>query len=405
MTKRQKIAAASAGVVFVLFLLVWITCIPPYNTPMFEDISNNETGFLVPLDNGLPVGDTQPVQFESASYLAQRKVASKRVQITRRWVQQGYMPSRGEYIPTVRLIKVNRATVRREWTQDPQSGTSPSDDAITVQSKNGTVIRVAFTCTAYIPESDAEKGDKAENPEGAEHFLYFYKGDNLEHVMDEEVRARVQAVAAEYCSKMPDDTLRGSQHDLVVAVEQDVVPFFKRRGIAITKIGLAGGFHYVNPDIQRGIDNAIAAQQLKVAALANQEKEKVENETRLQNQKIENDRLVLQADGRAKAKASELEGEAKAKQAAARVDAETAKIEAEGRAQAVKIEADAEAYKLGKIDQYRELVLSLKSLEVEKSWRSLWQGGVPGTVIGPGGSAMPFLPLQPTPNPVPPPKK
>lgn len=401
MSEKQKkwavIAGISAAAFFFVFLLVWIFIIPPYNTPKFENIDNNETGFLVPLN-----ADTNDqMQFESADYLKNKKVAAKRVQIPRVWIQTGRMPAWGEYQDTVRLIKVKRESVSRQWTEDPVASSTQSDDAITVQSKNGTRIRLAFNCTAYIPESDDA------HPQGAEHFLYYYKGDSLENIMDREVRDRVQSAAAQYCAKLPDDTLRGSQHDLVEAVKEDVVPFFKKRGIEITNIGLSGGFHYTNPAIQKSIDDAIAAQQLKVAALANQDKEKVENETKLLNQKIQNDTMILQADGKAKALAAELEGAAKAKQAGAKVDAETARIEAEGKAAATKIEADAENYKMGKLDQFRDLVLGLKTIEVEKTWRSLWQGGVPSTVIGgdgkSGGNVLPVLPLPPAPQP--PPKK
>ncbi len=405
MSDKQKkwavIAGVSAAAFFVIFLMTWIFIIPPYNVPKFETIENNETGFVVPLN-----ADTNSqMRFESAEYLADKKVAAKRVQIPRLWIQTGRMPAWGEYQDTVRLVKVNRSSVIREWTQDPAAGTSPNDDAITVQSKNGTTIRLAFTCTAYIPESDADKGDKAIHPEGAEHFLYYYKGDTLEHVMDQEVRARVQACAADFCSKHPDDELRGSQHELVEYVRTDVIAFFKKRGIDVTNLGLAGGFHYANPAIQKSIDDAIAAQQLKVAALAMQEKEKVEQGTKLLNQKIQNDTMLLAADGKAKSLAAELEGTAKAKQTAAKVDAETLKIEAEGKASATKIEADAENYKMGKLDQFRDLVLGLKTIEVEKAWRSLWQGGVPSTVIGGdgknGGNVLPVLPLPATPAPAP----
>ncbi len=390
MSPKQLKAAIGAGVFLVVLILVYVLLIPPYNQPKFENIENNETGFLIPLDT-----DTSgQVRFESAEYLKEKNVASKRVQIQKRWVQTGRLPAWGEYMDTVRLIKVKRESVSRQWTEDPVPNTPTSDDAITVQSKNGTRIRLAFNCTAFIPESDAEKGAKAEHPEGAEHFLYYYKGDSLEHIMDREVRDRVQSAAAQYCAKLPDDTLRGSQHDLIEAVQSDVVPFFKKRGLLITNIGLSGGFHYTNMAIQKSIDDAIAAQQLKVAAQAMQEKEKVEQETKLLNQKIQNDTLILAAEGKAKALAAELEGSAKAKQSAARIEAETAKIEADGKASAVKAEAEAESFRMEKLEKYRDFVVALKTIEVEKTWRSLWGGGVPSTVIqGRETGTIPFLPI------------
>jgi hypothetical protein len=395
MSPKQIMLAGGAGVFLIAMLLVWILLIPPYNVPKFETIENNETGFLVPLDS-----DTNAqVRFESAEYLRDKKVAAKRVQIPRRWQQTGRMPSSGEYLDTMRLIKVDRHPVIREWTQDPHSGTSPHDDAISAQSKDGTGLRLSFTCTAYVPEADGE------HQEGAEHFLYYYRGENLSKIMDQEVRARVQSVASEFCAKYILDELRGHQAELAKVVREDVIPFFKKRGISITNIGMVGGFHYINPGIQSTIDKTIQDQQAKVSAKAAQEKELVEAETKLNNQKIDNQTKLLNAEGVAAAKTAELEGQAKAKLAAAKVEAESNKVEAEGRAAATKIEADAESYKLEKLDKYRDLVLNLKAVEVEKAWRSLWSGGVPSTVINGAGGAN-IIPVLPFPSiPAPPPKK
>ena len=389
MTDRQlkflKIGIAAFG--FTVFSLVlFFVLVPPYNRPKFEVIENNETGFLVPLDQS-NVEDQG--RFESASYLKEKKVAAKRVQIVRRWVQTWWLPAYGEYIDTNRLWKVDRTPVIREWTQEPVPNTTPSDDALSAQSKDGTGLRLSFTCTAFIPEADDQ------TPEGAEHFLYYYRGENLSKVMDQEVRARVQAVAADFCAGYVLDTLRGHQAELTKAVREDVVPFFKKRGVAITNIGMVGGFHYVNVQIQAAIDKTIQDQQMKVSAKALQEKEQIEAETKLNNQKYNNQTKILAAEGEATALTARLEGEAKADLAAAKVKAEAAKVQAEGKASATKIEADAEAYRMEKLDKFKELVLSLKSMEVEKAWKSLWTGGVPGTVINGGGNGVvPFLPIE-----------
>ncbi len=370
---------------FISALILFFTLVPPYNRPKFEVIENNETGFLVPLDQS-NVAD-QAV-FESADYLKEKKVAAKRVQIHRRWIQNWWLPAYGEYIDTSRLWKVDRTPVIREWTQDPTSGTTPADDAVSAQSKDGTGLRLAFTCTAFIPEADAS------TPEGAEHFLYFYRGENLAKVMDQEVRARVQAVAADFCAGYVLDSLRGHQAELTKAVREDVVPFFKKRGVSITNIGMVGGFHYVNPGIQAAIDKTIQDQQLKVSAKASQDKEQIEAETKLNNQKYNNQTKILAAEGEATALTAKLEGEAKADLAAAKVKAEAAKVQAEGKAAATRVEAEAESYRMEKLEKFKELVLALKTIEVEKTWRSLWSGGVPGTVINGNGGVLPFLPLE-----------
>ncbi len=314
-------AGIVAGLVAVVAILVYIFIIPPYNKPKFENIDNNESGFLVPLDTDAG----SQVRFESAEYLKDKKVASKRVQIPKRWVQTGRAPAWGEYLDTMRLVKVDRHPVIREWTQDPAvKDNDATNDAIQAQSKDGTGLLLSFTCTAFIPETDND-----EHNEGAEHFLYYYRGESLVKILDQEVRARAQSVTAEFCAKYVLDELRGHQAELAKMVREDVTPYFKKRGIIVTNIGMVGGFHYVNVGIQSAIDKTIQDQQSKVSAKASQEKELVEAETKLNNQKVDNQTKLLNAEGIAASKTLELEGLAKAKLAAARVDAEAAKVEAE----------------------------------------------------------------------------
>jgi SPFH domain/Band 7 family protein len=286
--------------------------------------------------------------------------------------------------------------VIREWTDHPNTGTSPNDESLSAQSQDGTGLKLNFTVTAYIPELDKD------HPEGAEHFLYYYKGETLAHVIDKEVRARVQSVAAEFTAQYHLETLRGTQHKLVEKVREDVVEFFKKRGIAVTNIGMVGGFHYTNKGIQKSIDDAITAQQLKITAQAIQEKEKVEAITKFNNQEIAKKTMVSLAEGEAMALQAKLEGEAKARLSAAKIDAEAAKVVAEGKANAIKIVADADAHKYKAFDEHRELVLSLKALEVEQAWRTQWQGSVPSMIMnGLGGGQMvpifPFPALTPSP--------
>ncbi|MCA9190036.1 MAG: hypothetical protein KDA99_30635, partial [Planctomycetales bacterium] len=96
----------------------------PYDRPEFEEIDTSETGFLIPLE-----GDTSSqLSFESEKYLDQRKVATKRVQVLHRWVQTGRLPNVGEYVDTVRLVKVDRSPVTREWTADSSSGTNSKNE-------------------------------------------------------------------------------------------------------------------------------------------------------------------------------------------------------------------------------------------------------------------------------------
>src|SRR5262245_11053528 len=100
------------GLLTAAWLLCLTTgCIKEYDRPEYVEIDTSETGFLIPLEGD---GGSQG-NFQSDDYLNERKVGRKRVQITHRWSQEGRLPNSGRWIPTVRLIKVNRSPVMREW--------------------------------------------------------------------------------------------------------------------------------------------------------------------------------------------------------------------------------------------------------------------------------------------------
>src|ERR1051326_5875654 len=103
-------------VIFVLFCLALVlvgtsSCVRPYDRPEYVEIDTSETGFLIPLEGDV----TEQVKFQSEDFLKQHKVAAKRVQIAHRWSQEGRWPTDGRWIATVRLVKVNRSPVTREW--------------------------------------------------------------------------------------------------------------------------------------------------------------------------------------------------------------------------------------------------------------------------------------------------
>src|SRR5262249_5376747 len=275
-------------------------CIKAYDKPEFVEIDTSETGFLIPLE-----GDaTHQAKFQSEEYLKQRKVAAKRVQITHRWSQEGRFATDGRWIPTVRLVKVNRSPVTREWNSPGLTNgeglrrPGDTDQAIWIESGDSVGFSMGFTCTSFISEDDAAK------------FLYWYPSGSLHEVMDREVRARIQQVAAEVAAKYPLDTLRSKKQEISDAVKRDLTNFFATRGITITTVGMFGGMTYENPAIQKSIDDTFIAQQLKVVA-----------EAKYEAQKRENERIELEAAAVAERARREAQGQADARTTAAKAEA------------------------------------------------------------------------------------
>jgi hypothetical protein len=324
-------------------------CVKAYDTPEYKEIDTSETGFLIPLE-----GDgVSQVRFQSEDYLKQRKVAAKRVQITHRWSQEGRLPNSGRWIPTVRLIKVNRSPVTREWatTQTSTAGgaTQRADKAIWIESGDSVGFSMGFTCTAFIPEEEASR------------FLYWYPSGSLADVMDKEVRARIQQAAGEVAAKYPLDGLRSRKQEIADAVKTDVTNFFTARGVVITTVGMFGGMTYENPEIQKSIDQTFVAQQLKVVS-----------EAKFQAQQKENDRLVLEANGIAEKSRREAQGQADARKTAAAGEAEAIRLINTAATEA----------------QQNPLLLQLKGLEVEKARIEKWDGRYPQMWLGANSSGM-----------------
>ncbi len=315
-------------------------CVRSYDTPEFASIDTPETGFLIPLEGD---GKNQ-AKFASEEYLGQLKVAAKRVQIPHRWQQTGRYDYQGEWLPTVRLVKVLRSPITREWTADSGSGTSKKNEAIWIESSDSVSFSMGFTCTAFIPEEQAAR------------FLYWYPAGSLAHVMDFEIRARIQQVAAEVAAKYPLDSLRARKQEVMDAVRKDVTAFFDTRGVTITTVGMFGGMTYENPEIQNSIDKTFIAQQ-----------EKVVNQARFEAQQRVNDRIELEANALAEKERRAALGQADAKRTIAAAEA-----------QAIRDVNAALA-----ATQQSPIFLQLKQLEVERARVEKWSGLYPQYYLAP----------------------
>ncbi len=320
----------------------------PYDRPEYAEIDTSETGFLIPLE-----GDSgSQAKFQSEQYLRDLKVAAKRVQITHRWSQEGRFYWSGRWIPMVRLIKVNRSPVTREWTAENNSGTTNKNEAIWIESADSVGFSMGFTCTSFIAEEDAAK------------FLYWYPSGSLDRVMDSEVRGRIQQVSAEVAARYPLDSLREKKQEISDAVKNDITKFFASRGVTVTTLGMFGGMTYENDEIQKSIDNTIIAQQQKVV-----------NEARFDAQRRENDRIELEANA----------------------TAERARRIAAGEADAKKIAAAAEAQSIREVNaalaeaKENPLLYQLRALEVERTRVQQWNGQYPTYYFGAGGAAPTML--------------
>ncbi|MBF0475212.1 MAG: hypothetical protein HQK59_05145 [Deltaproteobacteria bacterium] len=270
--RRMKNRNISVYIFFVFMGLATSGCMGPPQLEVTEEIAPNETAFLVPLE-----GATKAEQgkFMSIEYLETAKVATKRITIPTRKKETGRNSWQYEWIPTMKLIKVNRTPIAREWTKSPSSGTSVKDQAISVESIESIDFYTGVTVQGSIKEEDAAR------------FLYYFSGKALSAVMDENVRGYVQSgLWNEFGSRSLSEG-KGKKREIFEATFKSTKEFFSKQGVTIDYLGGSEGLTYKDPKIQESINSAFVAENDRLVAQREQEAQIIRNATNVSKAKAE----------------------------------------------------------------------------------------------------------------------
>ena len=332
----------------ILFAALMSTgCIKPYHVPVLVDVDTAETPFVIELEDA-----NKQATLKSKDFLKKKMVVSRRIEVPYRWKQEGYMMNYGRYIPSARVIIVDRQPTTREWTANAKG----KDLGIWVESSDSVGFSTGISITARIEDNDDAVLFLHNCPPQKTRTVQKYEVSvtDLSSIMDGEIRTRIQSVFAEEAARYTMDDLRNKKREILEAVKDDVVPFFAERGITITTIGQFGGFEYENKDIQKAIDKVFEAQQDEEVAKA-------------EAKAAEQRKVALQLIGEGKA-AQKLE-------------------EARGEAEGIKLVADAKAYELEQLQKNPEAYIQLKTLEVEMAKLRTWDGKLPVYNMETGGNS------------------
>lgn len=251
---------------FTLPLLLLIGC-GPVQLEQNVEVGPSETAYLVSLEK-----DNQG-KFESIEYLDKQKVAAKRILLPQRAQSLGRAPWNYRYIPTARVIKVDRKPISRKWTGDRDATTEGANytDAATspleVESLDSIGFAVGVTITARIDEKDASK------------FLYYHAGRQLNEVIDTNIKSFVLTRLSEEFGRYNLTDCRKQKNNIFDKVELEATNFFSQRGVTIEYMGLSEGLTYLNPAIQEAIDASFKAEQDKITAQQEQEAQAIRNKT------------------------------------------------------------------------------------------------------------------------------
>jgi len=249
-------------------------CIGPPKVEIVEEIANNETAFVIPLEGA---NKTDQGKFGSVDYLEKKKVATKRVTLPQREKVTGRWGGDYVWIPTVKIIKVNRSPITREWTQGVEKGTSSNDDAIDVESKDSIGFSVGINITCSVLEEDASK------------FLYHYPGGSLQTTVDTNVRGFCASVLSREFGSRDLTKCKEDKREISTMLLTEVQKEFKDRGITVNSLGIVGGLIYDSKEIQKAIDDGyVAEQKIKIATQEKLEQDKI-NEKNISVAKAEAD--------------------------------------------------------------------------------------------------------------------
>jgi hypothetical protein len=211
------------------------------NAPEVVEIKPNETAFLIQMDGN----SKNQKAFMSEEYLTENKVASKRIVIPYVDLPGGRW---GQRVLAAKLITVDRTPVTREWTRSDKTGTSPSNQAIAVESNQSIDFTIGVVMTASIPEANAAK------------FLYHYAGMPLSTIADTNIRGFVQAALAREFGAIDLNTARMQKGQIFERIFRDAKAEFAGKGISIDTLGYSEGMTYTDPNIQRAINETFQAQ-------------------------------------------------------------------------------------------------------------------------------------------------
>lgn len=331
--------ATCAGIVMLLTLT---GCWRPFEPVKLEVIQPNEEAFLLPFTEDIE----RQTSTHTEDYLRKSLVHTQQVKIPQQWVPRGYetFGANGEWRDAAILVRVDKSPVTREWTADPNSGTSAKNEAIWVMTSDQVEFSTGWTCTARVASRD-----------DAVKFLHSYPNGALAQVMDQEVRAKIQSAFGLEVTDLPMEELRLKATPHIQCVVDMVIEFFSERGITITNLGISGGFVYKDPSIVKTLVEVFNAEQSKLIAIA-------ETATQIEKNKT----LQLEASSRAEAILTEQKALAKG----------------------IQLVADAKSYEMLKAVQDPEAYMMLKQLEIEQSKIDKWDGRFPTYFMGQGAESL-----------------
>jgi len=241
----------------LLFVAASLTACGPAKVLDVENIKPNETAWAIPLDGSSADGQ---VKFNSVGFLDAKKIAAKSIMVDKVARSTGRMFWDYEWMPVVRVIKVDRSLITKQWT-------APND--IGVVTSDSVQVRVGLTVTASIDEEDAST------------YLYYHGEKALADVMDANIRSFAVAELTRRYSELTLAVAQTKGTEIYADLQKDAATTFKAKGISIQYLGNAEGLAYADPNVQSAINKSYQAAQDAKTAEMEQNATKIRNQTKI----------------------------------------------------------------------------------------------------------------------------
>jgi hypothetical protein len=236
----------------------------PVKVEKFVEILPNETAYVIPLEGASNAGQAK---FDSVEFLEAKKVAAKRVSLPQRNRETGRMWWSYDWIPTAMVVKVDRSPVTREWTAVNGTGTSEDDQSFHMQSLDSIPFHIGATITISVEEANTSN------------FLYHYKGDNLAHVCDTNVRSFMLGELSGMFAQVDLATGMKEKKAYFDKAFEDSKVYFGGQGITVNYFGISGGLGYDNKAVQDSLDKKFIAENDQQVAQNEQNAQAIRNAT------------------------------------------------------------------------------------------------------------------------------
>ena len=173
------------------------------------------------------------------------------------------------YVPTGRLIIVDRTPYNREWVASKDRGTSARNESFPCQTTEGLNITVEVAIATSVTEENAAKflywfGVKApvgDRKDPQVIFTSVYYGKSLAEVMDTVGRGKVQALVCHEIGSRTFDNANKDVNGIMEAVGKNASEFLAPRGITLDYVGWAGTFTF-DRDVQQAVNDRYTAEKI-----------------------------------------------------------------------------------------------------------------------------------------------